>query len=144
MPPSESWEPHLQKPQYTAGDNIGITSSTCRHYTLSNSFMCSDSYRIPILSLLFLYHPYILYFLIQRIFHFLVCIIIMLRQSCLPLLRGLAWSCCLWASELSEALVERPVIFTKGCCPVAWSLIRSHAEVMIMFMLATWKLEVVT
>ena len=34
--------------------------------------MCSDSYPIPVLSLFFLYHPYILYFLIQRIFHFLV------------------------------------------------------------------------
>ena len=34
--------------------------------------MCSDSYPIPILSLFFLYHPYIPYFLIQRIFHFLV------------------------------------------------------------------------
>ena len=55
---------------YTAGDNIGITSSTCRHCTLSNFVMCSDSYPIPILSL-FLYHPYIPYFLIQRIFHFL-------------------------------------------------------------------------
>ena len=34
--------------------------------------MCSDSYTIPILSLFFLYHPYIPYFLIQRIFYFLV------------------------------------------------------------------------
>ena len=33
--------------------------------------MCSDSYPIPILSLFFLYHPYIPYFLIQRIFHFI-------------------------------------------------------------------------
>ena len=57
---------------FQQGDNIGITSSTCRHYTLSNSIMCSDSYPIPILSLFFLYHPYIPYFLIQRIFHFLV------------------------------------------------------------------------
>ena len=65
-------EPHLPKPQYTAGDNIGITSSTCRHYTLINSIMCSDSYPIPILSLFFLYHPYIPPFLIRRIFHFLV------------------------------------------------------------------------
>ena len=37
---------------------IGITSSTCRHYTLINSIMCSDSYPIPILSFFFLYHPY--------------------------------------------------------------------------------------
>ena len=65
-------EPHLPKAQYTAGNNIGITSSTCRHYTLINSIMCSDSYPIPILSLFFLYHPYIPSFLIQRIFHFLV------------------------------------------------------------------------
>ena len=63
---------HLSKPQYTAVDNIGITSSTCRHYTLINSIMCSDSYPIPILSLFFLYHPYIPPFLIRRIFHFLV------------------------------------------------------------------------
>ena len=34
--------------------------------------MCSDSYPIPILSLFFLYHPYIPYFLIQKCFHFLV------------------------------------------------------------------------
>ena len=34
--------------------------------------MCNDSYPIPILSPFFLYHPYIPYFLIQRIFHFLV------------------------------------------------------------------------
>ena len=39
-----------------SSDNIGITSSTCRHCTLSNSIMCSDSYPIPILSLFFLYH----------------------------------------------------------------------------------------
>ena len=65
-------EPHLPKAQYTAGNNIGITSSTCRHYTLINSIMCSDSYPIPILSLFFLYHPYIPSFLIQRIFNFLV------------------------------------------------------------------------
>ena len=54
---------------FQQGDNIGITSSTCRHCTLSNSVMCSDSYPIPILSVFFLYHPYIPYFLIQRIFH---------------------------------------------------------------------------
>ena len=29
---------------FQQGNNIGITSSTCRHYTLSNSIMCSDSY----------------------------------------------------------------------------------------------------
>ena len=57
---------------FQQGDNIGITSSTCRHCTLSNSVICSDSYPIPILSLFFLYHPYIPYFLNQRIFHFLV------------------------------------------------------------------------
>ena len=34
--------------------------------------MCSDSYPIPILSLFFLYHPNIPYFLIQRFFYFLV------------------------------------------------------------------------
>ena len=44
---------------FQQGDNIGITSSTCRHCTLSNSIICSDSYPIPILSLFFLYHPYI-------------------------------------------------------------------------------------
>ena len=60
------------------GDNIGITSSTCRHCTLSNSVMCNDLYPIPILSL-FLYHPYILYFLIQRIFHFLVSLLFLLH-----------------------------------------------------------------
>ena len=57
---------------FQQGENIGITSSTCRHYTLINSIMCSDSYPIPISSLFFLYHPYIPYFLIQRIFNFLV------------------------------------------------------------------------
>ena len=59
---------------FQQGNNIGITSSTCRHCTLSNSVMCSDSYPIPILFVFFLYHPYIPYFLIQRIFHFLVII----------------------------------------------------------------------
>ena len=39
--------------------------------------MCSDTYPIPILSLFFLYHPHIPYFLIQRIFHFLVILDIM-------------------------------------------------------------------
>ena len=39
--------------------------------------MCSDSYSIPILSLFFLYHPYIPHFLIQRNFHFLVLIVIL-------------------------------------------------------------------
>ena len=61
------------------GDNIGIISSTCRHCTLSNSVMCSDSYPIPILSLYFLYHPSIPYFLIQRIFHFLVSFLFLLH-----------------------------------------------------------------
>ena len=60
-------------------DNIWITSSTCRHCTLSNSVMCSDSYPIPILSFFFLYHPYIPYFLIQRIFHFLVSFLFLLH-----------------------------------------------------------------
>ena len=32
--------------------------------------MCSDSYPIPILSVFFLYHPYIPHFLIQRFFLF--------------------------------------------------------------------------
>ena len=54
---------------FQQGNNIGITSSTCRHYTLISSIMCSDSYPIPILSLFFLYHPYIPSFLI---FYFLV------------------------------------------------------------------------
>ena len=35
-----------------SSDNIGITSSTCRHCTLSNSFMCSDF--IPHPSFLFI------------------------------------------------------------------------------------------
>ena len=64
---------------FQQGDNIGITSSTCRHYTLSNSIMCNDSNPIPILSLFFLYHPYIPYFLIQRIFHFLVSFLFLLH-----------------------------------------------------------------
>ena len=34
--------------------------------------MCSDSFPISILSVFFLYHPYIPSFLIQRIFYFLV------------------------------------------------------------------------
>ena len=68
-------EPYLPKPQYTAGDNIGIISSTCRPYTLINSIMCSNSYPIPILSLFFLYHPYIPSFLIRRKFYFLVIIL---------------------------------------------------------------------
>ena len=64
---------------FQQGNNIGITSSTFRHYTLSNSIMCSDSYPIPILSLFFLYHPYILCFLIQIIFHFLVSFLFLLH-----------------------------------------------------------------
>ena len=47
---------------YTAGNNIGITSLTCRHCTLSNYIMCSDSYPIPVWSLFLLYHPYIPYY----------------------------------------------------------------------------------
>ena len=42
----------------------GITS-TCRHCTLSNSITCSDSYPIPILSLLFLY-PLLLFSSVLR------------------------------------------------------------------------------
>ena len=57
---------------FQQGNNIGITSSTCKHCTLSNYTMCSNSYPIPILSLFFLYHAYIPYFLIQRIFYVLV------------------------------------------------------------------------
>ena len=55
---------------FQQGNNIGITSSTCRHCALSNSIMYSDSYPIPIMSLFFLYHPYIPYFLIQFFFLF--------------------------------------------------------------------------
>ena len=47
---------------FQQGDNIGITSSTCRHCTLSNSIMYSDSYPIPILSLLFIPSLYPLLF----------------------------------------------------------------------------------
>ena len=36
-----------------SSENIGITSSTCRHCTLSNSIMCSD----------FIPHPYLVSFL---------------------------------------------------------------------------------
>ena len=60
-------------------DNIGFTLSTCRHCTLSNSVMCSDSYHIPILSPFFLYHPYFPYILIQRIFNFLVSFLFLLH-----------------------------------------------------------------
>ena len=66
VPPSESLRTtHIET---TVHCRRRITSSTCRHCTLSNS-MCSDLYPIPILSLFFLYHP-IPYFLIQRIFSF--------------------------------------------------------------------------
>ena len=41
--------------------------------------MCSDSYPIPILSLSFLYHPYIPYFLIQEFFYFLVSFLFLLH-----------------------------------------------------------------
>ena len=44
---------------FQQGNTVGITSSTCRHCKMSNSIMCSDSYPISILSLFFLYHPYI-------------------------------------------------------------------------------------
>ena len=50
---------------FQQGENRGITSWTCRHCTLSNSIMCSDSYPIPILCIFFLHHPYILSFLIH-------------------------------------------------------------------------------
>ena len=63
---------------FQQGDNIGNTSSTYRHCTLSNSIICSDSYPIPILSLFFLYHPYILYLLTQRFF-FLVSFLFLLH-----------------------------------------------------------------
>ena len=53
-----------------------------RHCTVTISIMCSDSYPIPILSLFFLYHSYIPYFLIQRIFHFLVSFLFLLH-ACL-------------------------------------------------------------
>ena len=66
---------------FQQGNNIGITSSICRHCTLSNSVMCSDSYPIPILSLFFLCHPYIPYILIQRIFHFLVSFLFLLAYQ---------------------------------------------------------------
>ena len=71
LPPSESLI-IISTKTTVQGDNIGTTSSTCRHCTLSNSIMCSDSYPISILSLFFLYHPYIPYFLIQFFFHFLM------------------------------------------------------------------------
>ena len=61
---------------------MGITSSTCRHYKLSNSIMCSDSYPIPILSLFFLYYPHIPSFLIQRTFLFLVSFLF-LQHGCM-------------------------------------------------------------
>ena len=64
---------------YTAGNNIGITSSTCSHCTLSNSIMCSDSYPIPILSLFYYTIPYPLLFnskisLFSSIFKASVCL----------------------------------------------------------------------
>ena len=52
---------------FTKATIIGIISSTCRHCTLGNSIMSSDSYPIPILSLFLLYHPCIPYILIQDI-----------------------------------------------------------------------------
>ena len=68
---------------FQQGNNIGITSSTCRHYTLSNSIMCSDSYPIPILSLFFLYHPYVPYFLFQRIFFYFLVSFLFLLHACM-------------------------------------------------------------
>ena len=67
---------------FQQGDKIGIASSNCRHCTLSNSIMCSDSYPIPILSLFFLCHPYIPYFLLQRICYFLVSFLFYCMHAC--------------------------------------------------------------
>ena len=33
----------IQVVVFEQGDNMAITSSICRHYTLINSIMCSDS-----------------------------------------------------------------------------------------------------
>ena len=49
--------------------------------------MCSDSYPIPILSLFFLYHPYIPHFLIQRIFYFLVSFLFYCMHACTATMR---------------------------------------------------------
>ena len=43
----------IQAVVFSKGDNIGITSSTCRHCTLNNFIMCSD----------FIPHPYLVSFL---------------------------------------------------------------------------------
>ena len=52
---------------FQQGDNIVITSWTYRHCTLI-IIMCSDSYPIAILSLFFLYHPYIpLLFILKNV-----------------------------------------------------------------------------
>ena len=64
---------------FQQGNNIGNTSSTCRYYTLINFIRCNDSYPISILSLIFLYHPYIPSFLIQRNFYFLVSFLFLLH-----------------------------------------------------------------
>ena len=68
-----TWTP-MNKHSLAMCKATGIASSTCKH-----TVMCSDSYPIPVLSLFFLYHPYIPYFLIQRIFHFLVSFLFLLH-----------------------------------------------------------------
>ena len=61
---------------FQQGDNIGITSSTCRHCTLSNSIMCSYSYSIPILSLFFFFlFKSSLLFNSKKFFKFLVILV---------------------------------------------------------------------
>ena len=82
---------------FQQGDNIGITSSTCRHCTLSNSIMCSDSYPIPSLSPFFLYHPYIPYFcnsffLFSSLLpHFTACMHVQPPAPKIGLLLGQSW-----------------------------------------------------
>ena len=61
--------------------------------------MCSDSYPIPILSLFFLYHPYIPYFLIQRIFHFLVSFLFLLN-ACMYRMHA-----CMYSYQVSNSNV---------------------------------------
>ena len=58
---------------FQQGDDIGITSLTCRHCTLSNSIICSDSYPIPILSFIPSLYPLLFnsknfYFLVSFLF----------------------------------------------------------------------------
>ena len=80
VPPSESLRTtHIKTTVHCRQEYRDYIS---RHCTLSNSVMCSDSYPIPILSLFFLYHPYIPYFLIQRIFHFLLYFVILFLARC--------------------------------------------------------------